>query len=75
MCNKALKTCPWSLVYVPNWFVAHYYHDDELITQRDGYEKRKAQKVKIKKELLPIAWDPDRVMGWCMSEYEERWWK
>ena len=31
--------------------------------------------AKIKKELLPIAWHPDSVIGWCMSEDEKRWWK
>ena len=35
----------------------------------------KAQKASIKEELLPIAWHPDGVTGWCMSEYETRLWK
>ena len=30
-------------------------------------KKRKAQKVKIKKELMPIAWHPSRYWDWCMS--------
>ena len=49
-----------------------YCHDDEIIKWYDGYQKRKAQKAKIKEELLPIAWHPDRVMDWCMSEDEKR---
>ena len=36
------------------------YDDDDLIEWYDVYEKRKAQKAKIKKELLPITWDPSR---------------
>ena len=39
------------------------------------YQKRKAQKAKIKDDLVPIAWYPDRVMDWCMSEDEKSWWK
>ena len=34
----------------------------------EGHQKRKAQKAKIIEELLPIAWHPNRVMDWCMSE-------
>ena len=37
------------------------------------YQKRKAQKAKIKDDLVPIAWYPDRVMDWCMSEDEKSW--
>ena len=32
--------------------------DDELFKWYDGYEKRKAQKAQIEKELTPIAWHP-----------------
>ena len=32
-----------------------YCADDEFIKWYDGYQKRKAQKAKIKEELLPIA--------------------
>ena len=39
------------------------------------YQKRRAQKAQVKKELLPITWHPDRVMDWCMSEDRNRWWK
>ena len=28
--------------------------------------------AKIKEELLPIAWHPNRVMDWCMSEDEKK---
>ena len=33
-----------------------------LLSGIKGYQKRKAQKAKIKEELLPIAWHPDRVI-------------
>ena len=39
-----------------------YDDDDKLNKSYDGYQKRKAGKAKIKEELLPIAWHPDRVM-------------
>ena len=52
-----------------------YCNDHELFKWYEGYQKRKAQKAKIKEELISIAWYPDRVMDWCMLEDEKRWWK
>ena len=43
-----------------------------MIEWYDGYKKRKAQKARIKDELIRIAWHPDRVIDWCMSEDEKR---
>ena len=68
------------LRYVPDWFVTQqlielwndYCDNDKLVKWRNGYGKRKAQKAKIKKELLPIAWHSDRVVDWCMSEDEKK---
>ena len=40
----------------------------------DGYQKRKAQKARIKEELLPIAWHPDRVMDWCVPKDKKQKW-
>ena len=52
-----------------------YCTDDKIIGWHKRYKKRyKAQKAKIKEELLPIAWHVDRVMDWCMSEDEKRLW-
>ena len=79
MCNKAVEDDPSSLQFVSDWFVTqeqldiwfdddYWYHVDEIIEWYKGYQKRKAQKVKIKEELFPIAWHPDRVINWCMSE-------
>ena len=31
-----------------------------------GYKKWKAQKAKIKEELMPIAWHPLRWWDWCI---------
>ena len=60
----------FSLQYVPDWFVTQeelkLWHDDndcdddELIEWYDGHQKRKTQKTKIGKELMPIAWHPSR---------------
>ena len=45
-----------------------------IIKWNNDYKKGKVQKVKIKEEILPTAWHPDRVMDWCMIEDEmERW--
>ena len=35
------------------------YHDDKVIEWYKGYKKCKAQKAKIKEELMPAAWHPD----------------
>ena len=86
MCDKTVRDDPFSLQYVFDWFVTqgqvkiwhnhnYYCNNNELIKWHDGYQKRKAQKAKIKEELMRIAWHPDRVMDWCMSEDEKRWWK
>ena len=86
MCDKAVKDGTSSLQFVPDWFVTqqqmdvwydddYWYHDHEIIKWYNGYKKPKAQKAKIKEELMPIAWHPDRVMGWCMSGDEKRLWK
>ena len=74
MCDKVVKYDPSSLQFVPDQFVTqqqldlwyddeYWYHDDEIIEWYDGYKKRKDEKAKIKEELLPIAWHPDRVMN------------
>ena len=80
MCDKAVEEDPGLLEYVPDWFVTQEQielwdddddyddDDDKLAGWYNGYKKRKAQKAKIKEELLPIAWHPDRVMNWCVSE-------
>ena len=84
--NKAIGDDSSFLQFVPDWFVTrrqldiwydddYWYHDDEIIEWYDGYKKCKAQKAKIKEEFLPIAWHPDRVKDWCMSEDEKDVWK
>ena len=86
MCDDVVRMDSYSLLFDPDWFVTQeqleiwhdddeYCSDDEIIELYKVYQKRKAWKVKIKEELLPIAWHPDRVMDWCMSEDKKRWWK
>ena len=81
MCEKAVAKDPWSLKYVPDCFVTQeqlkiwhdddkYCDDDRLIEWYKGYQKYKAQKTSIKKELLPIAWHPSRWWDWCVPENE-----
>ena len=58
------------------WSDHNYYQiDNELIKWHDGYQKRKAQKAKLKEELMLITWHPDCVMDWCMSKDEKKWQK
>ena len=59
MCNEAVYMKPYSLPYVPDWFVTQgqvkiwhdnddYCNDDELFELYDASKKHKAQKEKIK---------------------------
>ena len=86
MCDDVVRMDSYSLLFDPDWFVTQeqleiwhsddeYCNDDEIIELYKVYQKHKAWKVKIKEELLPIAWHPDLVMDWCMSEDKKRWWK
>ena len=78
-CEKAIKKYLWLLKYVPDWFVTYqqikiwhdnddYCNDDDFIEWHEGYQKRKAQKEQIKKELMPITWHPSRWWAWCVPE-------
>ena len=84
MCDDAVWGGPFSLQYVPDQFVTYqqikswhddddYRNDERIVDRYEGYQKRKAHKAKTKEELMPIAWHPNRVMDWCMSEDEKRW--
>ena len=76
MCNAAVEKKPKVLRFVPDQFVTlemwHEYFDDALITWRDAYIKRNAQKAKIKEELMLVAWHPDRWWDWCVPEHEKK---
>ena len=83
MCNEVVRARLWLLKYIPDWFVTQqqlkiwhdddqYCNDDEIIKQYEGYKKRKTQKAKIKEELLPITWHPNRYWDWCVSEDEKK---
>ena len=79
MCDNVVHRDPYSLQFVPNWFVIQeqlkiwhdddeYCDDDKLIKWYEGHKIRKAQKANIKEELMPIAWHPDCVMDWCSQK-------
>ena len=75
ICDDAVRDESFSLQYVPDWFVTQQQvklRDNRLISWYNGYQKRKAQKAKIKEELLPITWHPDRVMDWCVPEDQKK---
>ena len=86
MCIREFEVGLGLLKFVDDWFVTQqqiniwcdddeYRDDDGLIEWYNGYQKRKAQKTKVKEELLPISWHPNRVMEWCISEDEKKPWK
>ena len=45
---------------------------EKLQRATDEWNKRKAQRASIKKELIHIAWYPPRYWDWCMPEYENK---
>ena len=46
--------------------------DDELIKWYEDYQKRRAHKARIEKELMPIAWHTSRWWSWCIPEDEKK---
>ena len=67
------------LQYIPDWFVTQQqvkiwhddsdYHDkDRLVEWYDGYKKRRALKMQVEKELMPIAWHTSR---WQVGAFEK----
>ena len=77
MCIGAVYRDAYSLQDVPDFLVTQDLiqawrddddDDDEVIEWYKGYKQRKTQKTKIKKELMPVAWDPDQYWDWCMPE-------
>jgi hypothetical protein len=61
------------LKYIPDYFIASEWLEkymSDIIGK--NYKTRKAQKIQIEKQLIPIAWHPDRLLDWCMSECEKR---
>ena len=82
MCNDVEQRASYSLRFVPDWFVTQeqleiwndgddYCIGDEIIEWYKRYKKLRAQKAKIKEELLLIAWHPSRWWELCMSEDEK----
>ena len=63
MCNKAVEADPCLLKFVPVHLRTHCFK---------VVEKRKAQKAKIKEELMRVAWHPTRWWDWCAPEDEKR---
>ena len=61
MYNKAIQIFPQALELVPDPFVTQKMYNEAVEKSPDvlrwykGYEKRKAQKAKIKEELMPVA--------------------
>ena len=67
MCNEAVESDPEVLKLVPDQFVTQEMCHEAVESDPEvflgwykGHEQRKAQKAKIKEELMPIAWHPGR---------------
>ena len=43
-----------------------------LLAWHIKFKKRKSLKKKISEELMPIAWDPKRLLNFCMSEDDKK---
>ena len=71
MCNKAVKKYPRLLGYVPDNFKKQKMKAVKKNPHRLS-KKRRAQKAKIKEELMPIAWHPPRWWDWCVPEDEKK---
>ena len=81
MCNKAVQREPKTLEFIPHCFVTqrqtdlwhqdYYRNKSYIIKWFEGYQKRKAQKAQIEKELMPIAWHPSRWWDWCVPQDEK----
>ena len=61
----------YKLWHANNRFFGWWY-DYMFIEWYEDHKKRKAQKPKIKEELMPIAWHPLRWWDWCVPEDGKR---
>ena len=72
MCNPAVQENNDLIEYVPDWFVTpkmlEESQEEEWV---EALKQRKVQKAKIKEELLPVVWYPDRVIDWYFDEDEK----
>ena len=62
MCNKAVEADPCLLKFVSARFRTHCL---KVVV------KRKAQKVRLREELMRVAWHPSRWWDWCVPENEK----
>ena len=77
MCNEAVENSSWMLEHVPDQYKTQEMCNEAVKKSPcalwyKGYEQRKAQKAKIKEELMPVAWHPDRWWNWCVTEDEKK---
>ena len=79
MCQRAIEDDSDALAYVPDWFIPSISDPgccDSCDADFDDlfklYEQRKALKTAIHREILHIAWHPDRVVDWCFDEDEKK---
>ena len=73
MCDKAVKRNPNSIDHIPDYFV----HDDMNLSSyaAQAIEKvkvRRRRKLQLARELIQIAWHPDRAVDWCFDEDDKK---
>ena len=69
MYNKAVNKSPCVLWCYERYVLWCY---EGYVLWYKGYQQCKAQKAKIKEELMSVAWHPDRWWNWCVPEHEKK---
>ena len=73
MSEFVVKKYAWLFQFVPDCFISaemlEKFQDDGWL---EAYKHRKAQKAKIKEEVLPVAYHPDCVIDWCFDQEEKK---
>ena len=68
----ALKFVPYCNIKLSEMWCRDFGDDVKLVEWRKGYKLCKAQKAKIKENLMPIIWHHIRMQKWCMAEEENK---
>ena len=76
MCEYAIQDESEFIDFVPDYFITEdMLSNISLIARWDfmeNFKKRKNLKKEIARELLVIAWHPDRWWDWCVPEDEKK---
>ena len=87
ICDKALLKEVCCVEHVPDYFITdkicdqveeklENVYDDKsrMIYDRiNAYKERKNLKLKLARDLLPVAWHPSRAVDWCFDEDDKKY--